>query len=70
MQCCACQVAFIKAHQLGFEELEAEEFGELQALLAKVEASCGNRDFAHSLQQGFHPGAFFKVLVLVQGFRV
>ena len=55
------QVAFIQAHQLGFEMLEAEEFGELQALLAKVEQACGNREFGLSLQQGFIPGAFFKV---------
>ena len=54
-------MAFIKAQQLGFEMLDAAEFGEIQALLVQVEKACGNRDFALALQQGFIPGAFFKV---------
>ena len=54
-------MAFIRTHRLGFETLEAAEFAELQPLLAKVEIACGNRDFGLALQQGFVPGAFFKV---------
>ena len=59
------QVAFIRTRKLGFDMLEAGEFGELQSLLAKVEFACGNRDFGLALQQGFVPGAFFKVLPLL-----
>ena len=65
LNCHRVQVAFIRTRKLGFDMLEAGEFGELQSLLAKVEFACGNRDFGLALQQGFVPGAFFKVLPLL-----
>ena len=54
------QVAFIREQALGFQLLEAAEFEELRPLLAQVEQSQGNRDFAAHLLQGSPTDTFFK----------